>query len=122
MRIETDDELYRVDAVWLGPKGFTFPWRVRYVQWGIGFVTFFLLLSIVREFFPFGFFTLAWTVIGTVVITRAVSAFIDAERPIGQMIALTMAEVGAPRSAGRAETTATSTARLRVRELRTWAE
>lgn len=122
MRIETDDELYRVDAVWLGPKGFTFPWRIRYVQWGIAFVTFFALLTLVREFFPFGFFTVAWTIVGTVVITKAVSAFIDAERPIGQMISLTAAELVAPRGPGRSQTTATGTGGLRVRPLRTWHE
>lgn len=115
MRIETDDELYRVDAVWLGPKGFTFPWRIRYVQWGIGFAAFFLLLSIVREFFPFGFFTVAWTIIGTVLATKAISAFIDAERPIGQMMTLTASDVGAPRGPGRSEGTAADLSRVRQR-------
>lgn len=119
MRIETDDELYRVDAVWLGPKGFTFPWRIRYVQWGIGFASFFLLLSIVREFFPFGFFTVAWTIIGTVLITKAISSFIDAERPIGQMIALTASELAAPHDAGRPEGFNATPKKVRVRPLRT---
>ena len=40
MRVRTDDEVYRVDAVWLGPPKATFPWRARYVAWGVGIVVF----------------------------------------------------------------------------------
>ena len=37
--VRTDDEVYRVDSVWLGPPRATFPWRARYVAYGVGFVT-----------------------------------------------------------------------------------
>ena len=34
--VRTDDEVYRVDSVWLGPPRATFPWRARYVSYGLG--------------------------------------------------------------------------------------
>ena len=36
--VRTDDEVYRVDSVWLGPPRATFPWRARYVSYGLGLV------------------------------------------------------------------------------------
>ena len=36
--IENDDMLHRVDRHYLGPTGFTLPFRVRYGAVGIGFV------------------------------------------------------------------------------------
>ena len=32
MLVRTDDEVYRIDSVWLGPPRATFPWRARYVK------------------------------------------------------------------------------------------
>ena len=49
MRVRTDDEVYRVDAVWLGPPKATFPWRARYVAWGVGIVVFLVVLTIERQ-------------------------------------------------------------------------
>jgi hypothetical protein len=55
MRIRTDDEVYRVDAVWLGPPKATMPWRVRYVAWGVGTVVFLLVMTVERRIgVPFG--------------------------------------------------------------------
>ena len=36
MLVRTDNEVYRVDSVWLGPPRATFPWRARYVSHGVG--------------------------------------------------------------------------------------
>ena len=40
MLIRPDDEVYRVDAVWLGPQGLTLPWTARYSAYGIWVVLF----------------------------------------------------------------------------------
>lgn len=40
MQIRPDDEVYRVNAVWLGPRGFTLPWAARYSAYGIWLVLF----------------------------------------------------------------------------------
>lgn len=39
-RIQPDDEVYRVRAVWLGPKGLTLPFTARYTAWGIWLAAF----------------------------------------------------------------------------------
>ena len=49
MQIRTDDDVYRVDAVWLGPPKATFPWRARYVSWGVGMVTFLVVIGVERQ-------------------------------------------------------------------------
>ena len=33
MRVVPDDEVYRVNTVWLGPRGLTFPWTARYLAY-----------------------------------------------------------------------------------------
>ena len=43
MRLPVDDEIYNVDAVWLGPPGKTLPFRARYVAYAVGAVIFLLL-------------------------------------------------------------------------------
>ena len=40
MLVRPDDEVYRVDAVWLGPQGLTLPWTARYSAYGIWVVLF----------------------------------------------------------------------------------
>ena len=36
MRLPIDDEIYNVNAVWLGPPGKTLPFRARYIAYGVG--------------------------------------------------------------------------------------
>src|SRR5699024_11447036 len=67
LQVRTDDEVYRVDAVWLGPPKATFPWRARYVAWGVGIPVFLVVLTIERQFgLGFGFFTTAWAFVATI--------------------------------------------------------
>ncbi len=35
MRVRPDDEVYRINTVWLGPRGLTFPWTARYLAYGV---------------------------------------------------------------------------------------
>jgi hypothetical protein len=96
--IESDDEIYRVNAIWLGPPKFSMPFRARYVAWGIGILTFLLTFSAVRAVgFGLSFFTVAWTLVITVVITRAVGRLINAERPFGAVLTMFSHEVAGPR-------------------------
>src|SRR5436309_14042886 len=83
VRVRTDDEVYRVDAVWLGPPKATFPWRARYVAWGVGILVFLLTLTVERWIgFGFGFFTVAWGLVITVVLTRFICSKISHDRPL----------------------------------------
>ncbi len=98
MQVRTDDEVYRVDAVWLGPPKATFPWRARYVAWGVGILLFILVLTGERAVgFGFGFFTVAWALIATVALTRLICSRINNERPLGAVFTMWARELNTPR-------------------------
>jgi hypothetical protein len=115
MRIRTDDDVYRVDAVWLGPPKATFPWRARYVAWGVGLVVFLLVLAVERRMnIGFGFFSTAWAVVVTIVLTRIICSRISHERPLGAVMVMWLRELTAPRQTAPARGGAASAARIRV--------
>jgi len=119
VRIRTDDEVYRVDAVWLGPPKATFPWRARYVAWLIGIPTFFVVLGIERwAGWSFGFFSTAWGFIATIAITRLLTAKISHERPLGTVVAMAGRELNTPRKRTTGTGGAVSASRVRVRATR----
>ena len=96
--VRTDDEVYRVDSVWLGPPRATFPWRARYVSYGLGLLVMILVMFVQRRIgIGLDFFSVAWALIVTIVITRFLGLRIDYERPLGQVIALFFLEVSGPR-------------------------
>ena len=60
MRLPVDDEIYNVNAVWLGPPNKTLPFRARYVAYAVGALVFVLLQVIERRLgIGLGFFSLA---------------------------------------------------------------
>jgi hypothetical protein len=116
VRIRTDDEVYRVDAVWLGPPKATFPWRARYVAWGVGIVVFLFVLLIERRMgFGFGFFSTGWAIVATILITRLVCSRITHERPLTAVAVMWLRELTAPRSDPERRGGAVSAAKIRVR-------
>ncbi|MBP2364973.1 hypothetical protein [Pseudonocardia parietis] len=101
MLVRTDDEVYRVDAVWLGPPRATFPWRARYVSYGVGLLVIMVIMMIQRQLgIGLDFFSVAWALVGTVAVTRFLGQKINYERPLGQVLGQFWAEVTGPR-AGR---------------------
>jgi hypothetical protein len=97
--VRTDDEVYRVDSVWLGPPRATFPWRARYVSYGVGLLVMILVMFLQRRVgIGLSFFSVAWGLIITVVVTRLLGKRIDYERPLGQVFALFSHEVTGPRA------------------------
>lgn len=103
MIVEPDDEIYQVNAVWLGPPRATLPWHVRYVAWGVGIVVFFLVLAAERVVgIGMGVFSLAWALVITVVVTRWLCSRIDYERPFGAVASLLLGELRTPREERRA--------------------
>jgi hypothetical protein len=116
VRIRTDDEVYRVDAVWLGPPKATFPWRARYVAWGVGAAVFLLVLTVERQLgIKFGFFSTAWAFVITIVITRLITSRIGHERPLGSVLAMAFRELNTPRERVTPEGGAVSASKVRVR-------
>jgi hypothetical protein len=115
VRIRTDDEVYRVDAVWLGPPKATMPWRARYVAWGVGVAVFLLSLGVERWMgVGFGFFSTAWALVATVVLTRFICSRISHERPLGAVFTMWTKELTAPRETSAGEGGAVSATRVRV--------
>jgi hypothetical protein len=116
LRIRTDDDVYRVDAVWLGPPKATFPWRARYVAWGVGVPVFLLVLTVERQMgFTFGFFSTAWGFVATIVITRFITAKISHERPFGSVMTMWARELRTPRERSSGAGGAVSASKVRVR-------
>ena len=67
VHIRTDDEVYRVDAVWLGPPRATFPWRARYSAYGVGLIVMLAVMFVQRRLgIDLGFFSVAWALLITV--------------------------------------------------------
>jgi hypothetical protein len=96
--VRTDDEIYRVDSVWLGPPRATFPWRARYVSYGLGLLVMIFIMFVQRRVgIGLDFFSVAWALLLTVMITRFIGKRIDYERPLGQVIALFRHEITGPR-------------------------
>lgn len=116
MLVRTDDEVYRVDAVWLGPPRATFPWRARYVSYGVGLLVMLLLMFLQRRLgIGLDFFSVAWALVGTVAITRFIGQKIDYERPLGQVLSQFWAEVTGPRVRSRAAGGSVRAGHVRVR-------
>lgn len=118
MRIRTDDEVYRVDAVWLGPPRATMPWRARYVAWGVGVVVFLLVLTVERRIGISLFWSIAWGIVATIVLTRFICAKISHERPLSAVAAMWLRELTAPREATAGQGGAVSATRVRVNTTR----
>lgn len=115
MRIRTDDEVYRVDAVWLGPPKATFPFRARYVAWGVGTVVYLLVLTVLRNIGVSLFWSFAWGMVLTIGITMVICSRISHERPLGAVLTMWARELTAPRETEAATGGAASAAHLRVR-------
>ena len=115
MLVRTDDEVYRVDAVWLGPPRATFPWRARYVAYGVGLVVMILVMFVQRRVgIGLDFFSIAWALIATIVVTRLLGTRINYERPLGQVIELFRHEVRGPRARTRVAGGAVRAGHVRV--------
>jgi hypothetical protein len=96
--VRTDDEVYRVDSVWLGPPRATFPWRARYVSYGLGLLVMIAIMFVQRRVgIGLDFFSVAWALVLTVAITRFLGQRINYERPLGQVVDLFVHEVTGPR-------------------------
>ena len=99
VHIRTDDDVYRVDAVWLGPPRATFPWRARYSAYGVGLLVMLVVMFVQRRLgIDLGFFSVAWALLITVAVTRFVSRRINDERPLLEWLTLFVHELRGPRA------------------------
>jgi len=98
VRLPVDDEIYNVNSVWLGPPDRTLPFRARYVAYAVGAVVFVLLQMVERRLgIGLGFFSLAYSVLATVGLTRLILSVVNPDRPLAAVLAAFAHEVSAPR-------------------------
>jgi hypothetical protein len=102
LRVAPDDDVYRVNAVWLGPRGLTFPWTARYLAYATWLVTFLVILlveAIVPALHPG--VPPVWEICITTLFTYAVMSFVDHERPVRAVWRTFLADLAAPRAGGK---------------------
>ena len=115
MLLRPDDEVYRVDAVWLGPRGLTLPWSARYSAYGIWLMLFVGVL-LVEAVLPMSVsIPPVWEAVLTILATYALTGMVDHDRPLVSVWHLVAAELRTPRQRDAVRVTRTSVARVRVR-------
>jgi hypothetical protein len=116
MLVRPDDEVYRVDAVWLGPQGLTFPWTARYSAYGIWIVLFVGVL-VVEAVLPMRVsMPPVWELVITILVTYALTGVIDHDRPLISVWQLLRWEIKAPRDPVVDRHVHTTASSLRLRE------
>lgn len=116
MLVRPDDEVYRVDAVWLGPQGLTLPWTARYSAYGI-WVVLFVGVLLVEAILPMRVsIPPVWELVLTILTTYALTGVIDHDRPLVTVWQLLRWEFMAPRTAAAAKPVRTDASSLRLRE------
>ncbi|AXG14968.1 hypothetical protein [Intrasporangium calvum] len=115
MRLPVDDEIYNVNAVWLGPPNRTLPFRARYSAYAVGAVVFLLLQMIERRLgIGLGFFSLAYSLLATVGLTRLILSVVNPDRPLAAVLSAFVHEVSAPREVQGQTTHTIRPARVRA--------
>jgi len=114
MRVAPDDEVYRVNTVWLGPRGLTFPWTARYLAYAVWLVTFLAVIGF-EAITPLTVgLPPVWEICLTTLFTYAVMGFVDHERPVAAVWQTFVADLTAPRGS-TPTSVVTSTRKVRIR-------
>ena len=116
MRLRPDDDVYRVDAVWLGPRGLTLPWSARYSAYGIWLVLFVGVLLVEAALPMRVTVPPVWELVLTILATYALTGVIDHDRPLVSVWHLLKAEATAPRPRQSVRSARTTPSRVRVRK------
>jgi hypothetical protein len=114
--LRPDDDVYRVDAVWLGPRGLTLPWSARYSAYGIWLVLFVGVL-LVEAVLPMRVSVPpVWELVLTILATYALTGVIDHDRPLASVWHLARVEATTPRAGRPDRPMRVSTSTVRVRD------
>jgi hypothetical protein len=116
LRVRTDDEIYRIDQVWLGPPRATFPWRATYASYLLGFLIFLAVLFVQRRIgIAFDILPTAWALVITVFLTRLVSRKVNYEKGVVHLFQHFWHEVTGPRASTGGRGGAVRNQHVRVR-------
>lgn len=114
--MRTDDEIYRIDQVWLGPPRATFPWRATYASYLTGFVIFIVVLFVQRRVgISFNVIPTAWALVITVALTRLISRKVNYEKGVLHLFEHFWYEVTGPRQRTAPRGTGVRNGHVRVR-------
>ena len=116
MLLSPDDEVYRVDAVWLGPRGLTLPWSARYTAYGIWLVLFVGILLIEAALPMSVSVPPVWETVISILATYALTGVIDHDRPLVSVFQLVRWEVRTPRPIDNVQPLRVAPGSVRVRE------
>lgn len=116
--ITTDDPVYRVDPVWLGPPGLTAPFRARYVAWGTGMASWVVIFTLARMWFDFSLWSVGWSLVLAIALTRVVCGRITHERGLTAVLTMFVRELATPRHRTRGVGGAAAATRVRVETTR----
>jgi hypothetical protein len=97
--IRSDDDAFRIDAHFLGPRHYTLPFAARYVAWGLFFAGFAATMVVQRILHlgfggPFGYFNAG---IGGLLAGKLLGDQVSYERPLRAILAMIVHELRAPR-------------------------
>ncbi|HEY0574290.1 MAG TPA: hypothetical protein VGD73_09315 [Pseudonocardia sp.] len=116
MRVRTDDEIYRIDQVWLGPPRATFPWRATYASYLVGFLIFVAVLFVQRRIgIQFNIMPTAWALVISVALTRLIARKVNYEKGVVHLFEHFWHEVTGPRERTAHQGGAVRTNHVRVR-------
>jgi hypothetical protein len=101
VKIEPDDEIYRVNAVWLGPEQFPFPWRATYRAYGLGLVLLVVGVGVMRQLYGVTFWSFAFVLVTTIKLTQIVNRRMGFDRPFTAVLAMAVHEISGPRHSTR---------------------
>lgn len=116
MRLFADDDVRRVNAVWLGPHGYTLPFAARYSAWVVCAVIFGLIV-LFEAVTPMSVSTVpVWEAMIAMVATTWLMTLVNHDTPIGSVLADFRTELSGPRDRNPETCYQPLHRRVRVRE------
>lgn len=103
MRVYTDDELFRVDRTYLGPKGKRVPWRASYRAYGVWAAVTLAYGVVALSIFPITVLTVGLVLFASLYTTIKVMERLDADRPLATVPVVGWHELSAPRPTSAAQ-------------------
>lgn len=113
-RLSTDDKIRDVDQAWLGPDGYTFPFRATYAQWVVAVLVAVPIFLLERALgvHPIETFVVI-LLIAVIAASKAIVRCSSFDEPARLLPVMVWHEVGAPREP-KAFATVVSLAKVRV--------
>ncbi|MFC9431486.1 hypothetical protein [Streptomyces sp. NPDC056987] len=96
--MHTDDDVYQVDNIFLGPRGTSFPWRARYQAYGVASALTVIMLIIENKLGVIGLWGIAYGMLAVIFLTRKIMPHVTHEHSVKALLKTVINEVRAPRS------------------------